>query len=67
MQDLIVPYVVDRCDDSIRFRFQSALIRQLAMSTARQTLNSLKNSEELGLGDLINYLTKGLFSLRLLP
>jgi hypothetical protein len=65
VQDVIVPYVIDRCDDPIRFQFQSALIRQLAMCCARQTLSSLERSDELGLGELINLLTKGLFSLRL--
>ena len=65
VQNVIVPHVVERCDDPIRFQFQSELVRQLAMCCARQTLSSLEQSEELGLGDFICLLTKGLFSLRL--
>lgn len=67
VRDVIVPHVVDSCDDPIRFRFQSELVRQLAMCCARQALSSLEQSDELGLGDLISILTKGLFSLRLCP
>jgi|GWRWMinimDraft_12_1066020.scaffolds.fasta_scaffold03167_2 hypothetical protein len=65
VQDVIVPHVVERCDDPIRFQFQSELIRQLAMCCARQTLSSLEHSDELSLCDLISLLSKGLFSLRI--
>lgn len=66
VQNVLVPLVVEPCDDDmLRFQFQSELVMQLAMSCARQTLSSLNHSEELGLGEFISILTKGLFSLRL--
>jgi hypothetical protein len=65
VQNVIVPHVVERCDDLLRFQFQSELVLQLAMCCARQTLSSLDSSDELGLGDFISFLTKSLFSLRL--
>jgi hypothetical protein len=65
VQAVIVPHVVERCDDPISFQFQSELVRQIAMCCARQTLSSLEHSGELSLGDLISLLTKGLFSLRI--
>ena len=65
VQNVIVPHVVERCDDLLRFQFQSELVLQLAMCCARQTLSSMGHSDELGLGEFIGLLTKGLFSLRL--
>ena len=65
VQTVLVPLVVEPCEDMLRFQFQSELVLQLAMCCARQTLSSLDHSEELGLGDFISLLTRGLFSLRL--
>jgi hypothetical protein len=65
VQNVLVPLVVEPCEDMLRFQFQSELVLQLAMCCARQTLSSLDHSDELGLGDFISLLTKGLFSLRL--
>lgn len=65
VQNVLVPLVVEPCDDMLRFQFQSELVLQLAMCCARKTLSSLDHSEELSLGEFISLLTKGLFSLRL--
>ena len=65
VQNVLVPLVVEPCDDMLRFQFQSELVLQLAMCCARKTLSSMSTSEELSLGDFISLLTKGLFSLRL--
>jgi hypothetical protein len=67
VDDILVPNVIAPCDDPIRGRFESALVQQLALCCAKQTLISLIGSDEMELGDLVGILTRNLFALRLSP
>lgn len=75
VEDILVPRVVEVRDPSdvdddqneLRKRFESALIRQVAVCCSQHTLNSLAGKPQVALGEFIRQLSRNLFSLRIVP
>lgn len=66
-EEVIVPLIVgpQEDEDEVCRMFRSALIRQLAVCSARRSVGSVGASGTIGLGALVDMLTRDLFSLRI--
>lgn len=71
VEDVLVPRIVEASNQNdgdkndLRGRFESALIRQVAVCCSQHTLNALANTPQVALGDFIRRLSNNLFSLRI--